>query len=64
MSDLAHLFVLGCLIILGRAAPGFLFEAMRRTGEGAVRIHAGRRRPRAPASALSSPIDLSLEQTT
>ncbi len=63
MTDLAHLFGFGCLIIVGRASPGLLFETVRRAGEGALRIQAGLHRPRTPAAALPSPIDLSLEQT-
>ena len=63
MTDLAHLFGFGCLIIVGRASPGLVCETVRQAGEGALRIHASPRRPRAPAAALSSPIELSLEQT-
>ena len=63
MTDLAHLFGFGCLIIVGRAAPGLLFEAARWAGEGAWRVHASLHRPRTPSAALPSPIDLSLEQT-
>jgi hypothetical protein len=63
MTDLAHLFGFGGLIIIGRASPGLLVEAARRAGEGVLRPPASVRRPRAPAAASSSPIDLSLEQT-
>ena len=62
MSDLAHLFGLACLIIVGRAMPGLIVEMIRRGGDAAGRSRAAlghlRQRP-----ALQSTLDLPLEQT-
>ena len=59
MSELEHLFGLGCLIIVGRAAPGLVVEIARRVAAGGVRARAVLRGPRS-----SSPTpDFSLEQT-
>lgn len=61
MSDLEHLFGLGCLVIVGRAAPGLLVEIARRVAVGGARAA----RPFLRGSRSSSPTpDFSLEQTS
>ena len=63
MNDFAHLFGLGSLIIVGRAAPWLVFEAGRKVlvvlslGRGWLReVHGAARAP-------SNPDDLSVERT-
>ena len=63
MNDFAQLFGLGCLIIVGRAAPWLVFEAGRRVlvvlslGRGWLREVSG------SAQSSSDPDNLSVERT-
>ena len=63
MNDFAHLFGLGSLIIVGRAAPWLVFEAGRRV---LVVLSLGRvwfREVSRSAQSSSDPDILSVEQT-